>query len=106
MGFPSPAQDYVETRIDLNVICQVRPSVTMFDIDGVLHLMDSGAKPSCGDILCYELYGERSVGKLMGESIITRDGESLEGASVEDLVVLGKVTFMVSTFHEENRPII
>ncbi|QEW32038.1 hypothetical protein D0N50_10285 [Erwinia billingiae] len=106
MGFPSPAQDYVETRIDLNVICQVRPSVTMFDIDGVLHLMDCGAKPCSGDILCYELYGERAVGKLMGQSIITRDGETLEGTAMEDIVVLGKVTFMVSNYHEDSRPII
>jgi DNA polymerase V len=45
MGFPSPAQDYVETRIDLYVICQVRPSVSLFEIDGVIHLMDSGSKP-------------------------------------------------------------
>lgn len=106
MGFPSPAQDYVETRIDLNVICQVRPSVTMFDIDGVLHLMDSGAMPMSGDMLCFELYGERAIGKLMGQSIITRDGEALEATAMEDIMVLGKVTFMVSTYHDDSRPII
>jgi DNA polymerase V len=73
---------------------------------GVFHLMDSGDKPMLGDIHCFELYGKRAVGKLIGQSIITRDGESLEGASVEDLVVLGKVTFMVSNYHEDSRPII
>jgi len=51
MGFPSPAQDYVETRIDLNVICQVRPSVSLFEIDGVIHLMDSGSRPITGGFL-------------------------------------------------------
>lgn len=106
MGFPSPAQDYVETRIDLNVICQVRPSVSLFEIDGVIHLMDSGSKPMSGDMLCFELYGERAVGKLMGQSIITRDGEALEASAMEDIVVLGKVTFMVSNYHEDSRPII
>ncbi|NUE62717.1 hypothetical protein HUC12_07390 [Escherichia coli] len=106
MGFPSPAQDYVETRIDLNVICQVRPSVTVFDIDGVLHLMDSGAKPCSGDILCFEIYGERMVGKLMGQSIITRDGDALEAAAMEDVVVLGEVTFMVANYHDDSRPVI
>ncbi len=63
---------------------------------GVFHLMDSGAKPMSGDMLCFELYGERAVGKLMGQSIITRYGETLEGAAMENIVVLGKVTFMVS----------
>lgn len=106
MGFLSPAQDYVESRIDLNVICHVRPTVSLFEIDGVIHLIDSGSKPMSGDMLCFELYGERAVGKLMGQSIITRDGETLEGASMEDIVVLGKVTFMVSNYHEDRRPII
>lgn len=102
MGFPSPAQDYVESRIDLNDICQVRPTVSLFEIDGVIHLLDSGVSPCSGDMLCFELYGERAVGK----PIITRDGETIEGASMEDIVVLGKVTFMVSNYHEDSRPTI
>ncbi|MEN4977525.1 hypothetical protein ABEI05_05285 [Erwinia billingiae] len=106
MGFPSPAQDYVETRIDLNKICQVRPTVSLFEIDGVIHLMDSGAMPCSGDMLCFELYGERAVGKLIGQSIITRDGEALGAAAMEDIVVLGKLTFMVSNYHDDSRPII
>lgn len=106
MGFPSPAQDYVETRIDLNKICQVRPTVSLFEINGVIHLMDAGAMPCSGDMLCFELDGERAVGKLIGQSIITRDGEALGAAAMEDIVVLGRVTFMVSTFHEHDRPII
>ncbi|WP_455863873.1 hypothetical protein [Pantoea agglomerans] len=75
-------------------------------VDGVIHLMDSGSKPMSGDMLCFELYGERAVGKLMGQSIITSDGEALEAAAMEDIVVLGKVTFMVSNYHEDSRPII
>jgi DNA polymerase V len=80
MGFPSPAQDYVESRIDLNVICQVRPSVTMFDIDGVLHLMDSGSKPMSGGYALFRAV-RREGGRQadVGQSIITRDGETLEG---------------------------
>jgi len=35
----------------------------MFEINGVIHLMDSGSKPMSGDILCFELYSERAVGK-------------------------------------------
>lgn len=106
MGFPSPATDYVESRIDLNVICQIRPTVSMLEIDGDFHLVDSGLKPCSGDLLCFELYGDVGVGKLMGQSIITRDGEALEGAAMEGIVVLGKVTFMVSSFYDDHRPII
>lgn len=106
MGFPSPADDYVESRPCLNVMCQVRGSVTLFEIDGILHLLDSGLNPGEGDVLCYELYGERGVGKLMGGAIITREGEALEGNALEDVMVLGKVTFMVAKAHDDERPII
>lgn len=29
-GFPSPAQDYVEQRLDLNQLCVKRPAATYF----------------------------------------------------------------------------
>lgn len=106
MGFPSPATDYIESRICINHICQMRPSVALFEIDGILHLLDSDLRPSDGDVLCYELYGERGIGKLMGGAIITRDGDALEGNSLEDVMVLGKVTFMVAKAHDDERPII
>ncbi|WP_338561930.1 hypothetical protein [Erwinia sp. E_sp_B04_7] len=84
----------------------MRPSVALFEIDGILHLLDSDLRPSDGDVLCYELYGERGIGKLMGGAIITRDGDALEGNSLEDVMVLGKVTFMVAKAHDDERPII
>lgn len=73
---------------------------------GAFHLMDSGDKPMLGDMHCFELYGKRAVGKLIGQAIITRDGDALEAAGIKDIVVLGKVTFKVSTYHDDNRPII
>lgn len=106
MGFPSPAKDYVESRICLNNICQVRDSVSLFERDGIIHLLDTQLIPGEGDVLCFELYGEMGVGKLMRGAIITRDGEALEGSALEDVNVLGRVTFMITVCHDDCRPII
>lgn len=62
-GFPSPAQDYVEKRIDLNELMVQHPSATYFVrstgdsmmgagiSDGDLLVVDSARKPAHGDIV-------------------------------------------------------
>ncbi|NDL61550.1 translesion error-prone DNA polymerase V autoproteolytic subunit [Acerihabitans arboris] len=62
-GFPSPAQDYVEKRIDINEICVRHPASTYFVratgdsmIEGNIHegdilVVDSSLKPQHGNIV-------------------------------------------------------
>jgi DNA polymerase V len=72
-GFPSPAQDYVEQRIDLNALLIQHPSATYFvkaagdsmiDAgigDGDLLVVDSAKKASHGDIVIAAVEGEFTV---------------------------------------------
>jgi DNA polymerase V len=76
-GFPSPAQDYVERRIDLNNLLVEHPSSTYFIrvsgdsmIDGGINegdmlVVDSAPKPRHGDIVVASLSGEFTVKQLM-----------------------------------------
>ncbi|WP_034948047.1 S24/S26 family peptidase [Erwinia oleae] len=107
MGFPSPAQDYVESRIDLNTLFIPRPSATsLFDFDGIMHLIDASERPRDGDVLAYELFGEVGIGKLMGRAIVTRDGDAIEGGALDDVIILGRVTLMIQKLWDDDRPII
>ena len=75
-GFPSPAQDYVEKRIDLNELLVQHPSATYFvkaagdsmidaGIDeGDLLVVDSARKAEHGDIVIAAVGGEFTVKKL------------------------------------------
>lgn len=76
-GFPSPAQDYVEQRIDLNKLLVPHPSATYFIrvsgdsmIEGGIHdgdmlVVDSALKAEHGDIIVAALSGEFTVKQLM-----------------------------------------
>lgn len=75
-GFPSPAQDYVEQRIDLNNLLVSHPSSTYFIkvsgdsmIEGGIHdgdmlIVDSSVKPVHGDVVVAALDGEFTVKQL------------------------------------------
>lgn len=75
-GFPSPAQDFVEKRIDLNELLITHPSATYFlrvsgesMIDGQINhgdllVVDSAKKPQSGDIVIASVFGEFTVKKL------------------------------------------
>ncbi|RKT75609.1 DNA polymerase V [Rahnella aquatilis] len=75
MGFPSPASDYVESRIDLNKVCSFGgPSVRIFTAEhyhgehinsGTMLLVDSAIKPVDGHILLILLDGKHEVYRLV-----------------------------------------
>lgn len=74
--FPSPAQDYVEKRIDLNDLLVRHPSATYFVKssgdsmmgagigEGDLLIVDSARKPAHGDIVIAAIEGEFTVKRL------------------------------------------
>lgn len=76
-GFPSPAQDYVEQRIDLNSLLISHPGSTYFIkvsgdsmidagiCDGDMLVVDSSVKAEHGDIIVASLGGEFTVKQLI-----------------------------------------
>ncbi|KHN52183.1 translesion error-prone DNA polymerase V autoproteolytic subunit [Pectobacterium fontis] len=75
-GFPSPANDYVEQRIDLNTLCIRHPSATYFVrvsgqsmVEGGIHdgdlvVVDSALQARHGDIVIATLDGEFTIKQL------------------------------------------
>lgn len=107
MGFPSPAVDYIEDGICLNRLFIPRPSSTsLVDFGGLQYVVDSSMTPANGSEIYYEIFGEVGIGKLMGKSIITQDGEALEGKIMEEVIVLGTVVLTITAHYDWNRPTI
>lgn len=78
----------------------------LIGIAGDYYLVESDCTARDGEPLCYSFFGHCGIGKLMGRSLITQDGEAIEGDCLEDIVVMGKVTFMMFSVHDEKRPVI
>lgn len=113
-GFPSPAADYVEQRIDLNELLIQHPSATYFVkasgdsmieagiSDGDLLVVDSSRKAEHGDIVIAAVDGEFTVKRLQLRPTIQLNPMNsayspIIVGSEETLDVFGVVTFIVKS---------
>lgn len=113
-GFPSPAADYVEQRIDLNELLVHHPSATYFVkaagdsmleagiSDGDLLVVDSSRKPGHGDIVIAAVDGEFTVKRLQLRPRIQLNPMNpayspILISSEDTLDVFGVVTYIVKS---------
>lgn len=111
-GFPSPAQDYVEKRIDLNELCIRHPSATYFVRvsgdsmieggigDGDMLVVDSSLKAAHGSIVVAAVDGEFTVKKLQTRPTMqlvpmNQSYSPIVPGSEDNLEVFGVVTFVI-----------
>ncbi|AVV37847.1 S24/S26 family peptidase [Pantoea vagans] len=107
MGFPSPASDYVETRIDLNKILMPHPThMFMIETPVGFAIVDRTVQGKSGDKVAFQLGDYSQLGRLFRTGIITQDGETIDGEGLEGIIVLGKVTAEIVSVYEDLRPII
>ncbi|MEN4787722.1 phage repressor protein [Pantoea agglomerans] len=107
MGFPSPANDYVEGRIDLNKILMPHPThMLVIETPVGFAIIDRTIQGQTGDKVAFQLGDYSQLGKLFRTGIITQDGETIDGDGMEGIIVLGKVTAEIVSVYEPDRPII
>mgnify|MGYP003365384885 CR=1 FL=1 len=111
-GFPSPAQDYVESRIDLNKLLIAHASATYFirvsghsmsDAnvnEGDLLVVDSALTAVDGDIVVAAVDGEFPVKKLRTHPVLqlvpmNPNYQPITFQDEESLEIFGVVTFIV-----------
>ncbi len=112
-GFPSPAQDYIERRLDLNEHLIRRPSATFFVrvtgesmtgaaiLDGDLLIVDRSIEPRSGKIIIASLAGELTVKRLLIENeTVTLIPENpsfspIHVAEPDDFEIWGVVTAVI-----------
>ncbi len=115
-GFPSPADDYIESRLDLNEFLVKHKEATFFlrvkgdsmagaNIhDGSLLIVDRAAEPRHGDVVVAVVNGELTVKRLYrrrGVVKLLAANEAYPEILIKpesDLVVWGVVQHVVHTF--------
>ncbi len=113
-GFPSPAQDYVEERLDLNKLLVKHPSATYFVRvsgesmmgagigDGDLLVVDRALTAVNGDIVVAAVAGEFTVKELRTRPVVQLIAHNAKYAPIvfhaeEELQIFGVVTFTVKS---------
>nr|WP_318381608.1 translesion error-prone DNA polymerase V autoproteolytic subunit [uncultured Enterobacter sp.] len=111
-GFPSPAQDYVEQRIDFNALMVQHPTATyivkasgdsMIDggiSDGDLLVVDASLTAGQGDIVIAAIDGEFTVKQLQIRPVVQLNPlnsayRPIRLMSEEALEIFGVVTFII-----------
>ncbi|HCB0965442.1 hypothetical protein [Klebsiella quasipneumoniae] len=102
MGFPSPATDYTEQRLTVNSICNVGPNTLVFEKSGGYVVLDISLKAKQGSQVLIQHGGGAELATLRGKSLITEDGEAIEGEALDDVIVIGVVTFTICDVRGDN----
>jgi len=102
MGFVSPAGDYIERRLNPEDMLTTDQSRIVETATGYA-VIEPVTKLSQGQVLLILCGGYTQFAKLQGRSLITDDGEAIEGEAVGEVEVMGRVTFFINrTFDEDN----
>ena len=102
MGFVSPASDYIERRLNPEDMLTTDQSSIVETATGYA-VIEPVTKLSQGQVLLILCGGYTQFAKLQGRSLITDDGEAIEGEAVGEVEVMGSVTFFINrTFDEDN----
>lgn len=112
-GFPSPAQDYVEQRLDLNQLCVKRPAATYFVRVAGDSMIDAGIYPDdllvvdrsvtaqSGDIIIASLNSEFTVKELgLNPLRLTPRNQNYQSILIkdtDDFEIFGVVTNVIRT---------
>ncbi|HGV3481344.1 TPA: hypothetical protein ACNGY6_004248 [Klebsiella variicola subsp. variicola] len=102
MGFPSPATDYTEQRLTVNSICSVGPNTRLYERSGGYVVLDISLKPKQGSQVLIQHGGGAELATLRGRSLITEDGEAIESEALDDVTVIGVVTFTICDVRQDN----
>jgi len=111
-GFPSPAQDYVESTLDLNDLCIKHPSATYFvrcDGDSMIEagihqddvlVVDRALHAKHGDIVIASIGGAFTVKRLETKPLVqlvamNPSYHNIIPAPEQELEIFGVVTFVI-----------
>ncbi|AMG53261.1 LexA family transcriptional regulator [Citrobacter amalonaticus] len=96
MGFPSPAADYLSRRLTVDMICGISMNSRILETSEGYAVIDVSLNVRQGDTLAVLADGEMQFVKLAGRALISEDGEAIEGSALEEVEVIGRVTFFIN----------
>ncbi|KDF60156.1 hypothetical protein AF35_00277 [Enterobacter roggenkampii CHS 79] len=105
MGFPSPAADYTSQRMTPELICGVGIDTRILETSSGFALIEPVTRLVQGQVLLILSGGRTQFAKLRGRTLITDDGEAIEGEAAEEIEVLGRVTFFINSTDADDIPV-
>ncbi|MBB3323516.1 hypothetical protein [Atlantibacter sp. RC6] len=105
MGFPSPAADYTSQRMTPELICGVGIDTRILETSSGFALIEPVTRLVQGQTLPILIGGRTQFARVMGRSLIFEDGETMEGEALDDVTVIGVVTWLVNRTRDDEAPV-
>ncbi|MCG9452830.1 hypothetical protein [Escherichia coli] len=102
MGFPSPAGDYVEQRFSPASMCITNTSRILETSSGYA-IIEPCTRLVQNQVLLILSGGRTQFARVMGRALICDDGEAIEGEVAQEVEVLGRVTFFITSLMQDDR---
>lgn len=96
MGFPSPAQDYVQRPLCLNELFNVNGNTLLIETSSGWAVIDKSRRPAQGIVLLVSVEGYNQFARWMGDALITEEGEAIEGEALDGVTVIGPVIALIN----------
>jgi DNA polymerase V len=96
MGFPSPAQDYVQRPLCLNQLFNVNGNTLLIETSSGWAVIDKSRRPDPGIVLLVNVDGYNQFARWMGDALITEEGEAIEGEALDGVTVIGPVIALIN----------
>ncbi|WP_195321467.1 MULTISPECIES: S24/S26 family peptidase [Klebsiella] len=104
-SFPSPASDYIEQRLAVDAPCNIGANSQVIQTDRGYVVLDLSLKVVQGSVVLIRVAGELQFAKLMGQSFVTAEGESIEGEALDDVETLGVATHAINDLRNDVSPV-
>ena len=101
MAFLSPAKYYIETPLTVESLCHVDTNCMVIDTSSGYAVINRALRVKQGKTILINQCVRIQFAKLMGKSLITSEGEALEGESLDDVDVIGVVTFLINSARQD-----
>lgn len=96
MGFPSSANDYVERELTINILCQIDANCLTIETNTGYAVINCSIKSKPKDLVLIDFCGRSHFARVLSRSLITDDGEALEGDALDDVNIAGVVAFIIN----------
>ncbi|HFD0404733.1 TPA: hypothetical protein ACF027_002791 [Klebsiella quasipneumoniae subsp. similipneumoniae] len=87
-------------------MCNVGPNTRLFERSGGYVVLDASLKPKQGSQVLIQHGGGTELATLRGKSLITEDGEAIEGDALDDVTVYSVLTHTLNIIGEDKLPTI
>ncbi|CZV15789.1 hypothetical protein [Enterobacter hormaechei] len=83
-------------RYRLEQLCGVNHYSCLVETSGGYALFQPDLAPDNGTRVLVHAFGQLQFAVVMGDALITEDGESIEGDGLDEVEVMGVVTFFIN----------